>query len=132
MSYYGSLAFYLRLRRIAEPKIVEILREVRELSRASGQAPEQQFGPAGAYAEKFPKGTVRSLPTRLAIGCLVIAIAITAVDFILTMTREIHLQVGSVRVIFILLAIQVVVVIAAIIADHRVPPEFRPASEVSS
>ncbi|MEU8387497.1 hypothetical protein [Micromonospora sp. NPDC048843] len=131
MSYYGSLAFNLRLRRVPEPKIVEVLREVRALSQESGQEPEQQFGPAATYAEKFPKGTVRSLPTRLAIGCLAIAIAITAVDFILTMTRETHLQVGSVRVIFVLLAIQVVVVIAAIIADHRVPPEFSTASEAT-
>ena len=77
MSYYASLAFNLRLRRIPESKILEILREVRDLSQESGQEPEPQFGPASVYAERFPKGTARSLPTRLAIGCLALAIAET-------------------------------------------------------
>jgi hypothetical protein len=128
VGYYGSLAFSLRLRGISESRIVEIMREVRDSSREAGQEPAQRFGPAEAYAAHFPKGNDRSVPTRVAIGVVVVAFSVAAVDLFLRLTRDQPLQIAGVRLIFVLLAVKIVAVVAAIVADHRVPPEFRAPS----
>ncbi|WP_018218099.1 hypothetical protein [Salinispora vitiensis] len=127
MSYYANLAFQLRLRRLPEPQIAEILREVRRRSDDSGQEPAHQFGSPGAYAAQFPKGKIRSLPTRTAIATIGLAAAVTAVDMGMNLFANSRLQLGGVRVIFVLLAVEAMVVIAAIAADHRLPRSFRDA-----
>ncbi len=59
MRYYGRLASRLRQRGMPEPGIARVLSEVRDLSTASAKAPQEEFGPADAYAETFSKGGAR-------------------------------------------------------------------------
>ncbi len=122
MNYYASLAFQLRLRKLPEERIAEILQEVRDLSRESGQNPDDQFGPPTTYAEQFPMGNVRSRATRIAIAVLAVAIAAMALDVGMSLFRDERLEIGGVRVVLICFAVQAVAIIAALVADHRVPP----------
>ena len=59
MRYYRQLAYRLRQRGMPEPGIARVLSEVRDLSTASAKAPQEEFGPADAYAETFSKGGAR-------------------------------------------------------------------------
>jgi hypothetical protein len=59
MRYYRRLAYRLRRRGMPETGVARVLSEVRDLSTASGQAPQEEFGPAGAYAETFSTGDTR-------------------------------------------------------------------------
>ena len=59
MRYYRQLAYHLRRRGMPETGITRVLSEVRDLSTASAKAPQEEFGPADAYAETFSKGGTR-------------------------------------------------------------------------
>lgn len=129
MSYYNDLAFQLRLRQVPEPQIAETLREVRNLSEESGQDPQEQFGPASTYAEQFPKGEKRSRAMRIAIAILAATIAIEGFDLAQAVATDRALYVGPVRVFLIMLGIQIVTIVAAIVANHRLPEGFRSMKE---
>ena len=59
MRYYRRLAYRLRRRALSETGVTRVLSEVRDLSTASGKAPQEEFGPADAYAETFGPGATR-------------------------------------------------------------------------
>ena len=130
MSYYNSLAFHLRLRKLSEPEIAEILREVKDLSLQSSQDPEQQFGPASKYAAQFPVGPKRSRATRIAIALLSIGFALMVVDLSLRLF-DTRLEIGSVPIILILLPLDIAIAACTIAAEHRLPKEFHVTEERS-
>ena len=66
MRYYRRLAYRLRRRGLSEIGVSRVLSEVRDLSTASAKAPQEEFGPADAYAETFGKGTARWTLSRCA------------------------------------------------------------------
>ena len=125
MSYYNDLAFQLRCRRVPEAQIVEALREVRDLCEQSGQEPREQFGAASAYAEQFPEGTVRTRATRLAIVVLTVGCAVMAYLLLQRLWSDASPRVGPVPLILVLLPVQFSAIVAAIVADHRLPGGFR-------
>ena len=75
MSYYHDLAFRLRLRRLPEAQIGEILHEVQDLCEQAEQEPKEQFGPAAAYAGQFPTGTTMSPVNKAANVVLLVTVA---------------------------------------------------------
>jgi fatty acid desaturase len=127
VSYYQDLAFSLRCRRVPEARVEEALREVRDLCEQSGQEPREQFGPASDYAEQFPEGSVRSPATRLAVVVLMVATAVLAFGTVRYLWAGTALRIGPVALIWVWLPVQVAVIVAAIVADHRLPAGFRVA-----
>jgi hypothetical protein len=132
MSYYHSLAFYLRLRRVPESKIAEILHDVRELSQQSGEDPAQQFGPAATYAQQVPAGRVRSGATRIAIAIFTIGLAVLVVDLLLRSFGDTHLAIGPVPLALIVIALDIPIVACVIALEHRLPSGFRIMPERSN
>ena len=131
MSYYNSLAFHMRLRKVPESRVTEILQEVQELSLQSGQDPEQQFGPASTYAQQFPAGPKRSIATRIAIALFNIGFVVLLIDVLLRLFRDTHLDIGSVPILFIVIPIDIVIAACAIAVDHRLPKGFHVTEERS-
>ncbi|MGL5865254.1 MAG: hypothetical protein ACRCYX_05175 [Dermatophilaceae bacterium] len=121
MNYYASLAFHLRIRKLPEKQVGEIVQGACYLSRGSDQSPEEQFGPASTYAEQFPMGTTTSQPTRIAVIVLCMVFGVMASDLIMSLFWDERLMVGGVRVLYLCVAAEVVVIVAALAADHRVP-----------
>ena len=113
------------MRQLPERKIGEILQEVQELSQDSNQDAESQFGPPAVYAGQFARGESRSRATRTAIMILTAGIAILGVDLLMWIIRDERLEVGSVRVFYILIGVQLAAIVGAVIADHRLPSGFR-------
>ena len=132
MSYYHDLAFQLRLRRLPEAQIVEILYEVQDLCEQAEQEPKEQFGPAAAYAGQVPKGTTMSSVNKAANVVLLVTVAAMAANLVLALLSGSSLRVGPVPVYFVLLAVQVVVIVGAIVADHRLPGAFRASEPATS
>lgn len=129
MNYYQELTFSLRMRQLPEARIVDILQEVQDLSEQSGQSPQNQFGRASTYAESFPKGKTRSRAMKIAIAILGVATVIIGIDLAQAIVTDTPLHVGPVRVFFALLGIQIITVIAAFVAEHRLPAGFKTAKE---
>lgn len=132
MSYYNSLAFHLRLRKVPESTVAEVLQEVQELSLQSGQDPEQQFGPASTYAEQFPAGQSWSRPTRIATALLGISVAVLMFDLSLRLFLDSHLAIGSVAVAFIVIPLDIAIAACTVAAEHRLPKGFQVTGERSS
>jgi hypothetical protein len=78
---------HLRMRRLPEKQIVDVLRSVDDLARESGRAPQEQFGPAAPYAGSFPKGSTSSTARRVALSIVTVALAVMAIDRVLILVQ---------------------------------------------
>ncbi|MCU1529702.1 MAG: hypothetical protein JWP75_3465, partial [Frondihabitans sp.] len=81
MSYYRSLAAYLRGQRLREKEIRTIVRDVREHCEASGENPRGAFGSPDDYAKLFPRsraipslGRIVSTAGGLMVGTLIVEV----------------------------------------------------------
>jgi hypothetical protein len=73
MTFYNDLAFRLRMRRLPEDEVAQVMLTVRQHELASGENAAEAFPDVGAYAEQFPRGTYRS-PVDRAIALLLGAV----------------------------------------------------------
>lgn len=132
MSYYNRLAYNLRLRRVAEPRVREILLEVSALSQESDQSPQEQFGPADDYAEQFPRGEKRPVASRVGIALLVVCLAAMAVVIFIDLAKDEAVYLGPVKLLPALLVLNIAIMIGTVIAEHRLPAGFRAAAGSAS
>ncbi|MFD0485400.1 hypothetical protein ACFQ46_22640 [Kineococcus sp. GCM10028916] len=78
MTYYRQLARDLRRRRLSEPRIIQVLLEVQDLSTGTGRTPRDEFGPPQNYAAGFEEGrTRRPLPWLVSWFALMLALGFT-------------------------------------------------------
>ena len=123
--YYRDLSMELRMRKVPETRIAEILREVNEHSSVSGQPPEEEFGPAMDYAKSFPeqKGQTVSMKAFMAVlaPCL---LAQAYFLFSWSVLDQAPVYVGPVRVTLLLMATQAVALVVAFTSNYRLPRGF--------
>lgn len=128
INYYRTLAFHLRLRQLPETRVAQILQEVRELSLASGSAPEAEFGPAQEYAEQFGRRQRRCTASLVVFSaCLLACLAIQ----VLNMSAGLRggdrlLPPGPTLLICAVLLVGGATF--AVLYEHRLPRAFRAAA----
>ncbi len=129
MSYYRDLAMYLRGRRLPEGQVASILGEVAEGVRESGHDPQEEFGAAKDYAEKYPPGTTRSARWWITQGFGVLLV-FSVVGYLGLRTHQDRLSplLFGVPAIFYPLGILAAMVAIGIAMDRRLPRGFRPPS----
>ncbi|MEV7691923.1 hypothetical protein AB0N73_01180 [Microbacterium sp. NPDC089189] len=89
MTYYADLAAALRARKSSEEQVLDVLRTVRETSTDSGLPPEDEFGPAGQYAENF-SGSRTFTPMQLVRGAALLLSIAVLVALRLTVLRGVE------------------------------------------
>ncbi|WP_337059925.1 hypothetical protein [Kineococcus sp. G2] len=126
-AYYRDLAFHLRSRQLPEAEVTRILVEVRELVRASGSAPEVEFGPAREYAEQFAGQERRhGWGPRVFTVCGLLGLVIGLTDVVAELRGREFLPPGSLLLVFAGLIVGGSVV--AVVHGHRLPRDFREPS----
>jgi hypothetical protein len=66
LEYFKTLAMGLRLRKLSEDQVADVLRELQSHLQETGQRPEEAFGSPREYAARFPKGNTVSPGTKVA------------------------------------------------------------------
>jgi hypothetical protein len=127
MRYYRRLAYRLRRRRMSEDGIARVLSEVRDLSTAAAKAPQEEFGPADAYATTFGEGRRRWTLSRWVNGGLWLA----GFGFVI-MNTELRLRGGQMMlpwwaVLGVCFAALTAGEVARFALDHRLPRAFTAA-----
>jgi hypothetical protein len=126
--YYRQLAYRLRRRRMPETGIARVLSEVRDLSTASAKAPQEEFGPADAYAATFSEGRVRWPLSRWAAW----GVRLAGIGFVI-LNAELLRQGGQLllawwAVLGVWFAMLLASEVARFALDHRLPRAFTAAT----
>jgi len=127
MRYYRQLAYRLRRRRMPETGIARVLSEVRDLATASAKAPQEEFGPADAYATTFSEGGARWTLSRWANW----GVRLAGLGFVILNT-ELRLRGGQMllpwwAVLGVWFAMLAAGEAARFALDHRLPRAFTAA-----
>lgn len=124
--YLKDLAQELRWRRIDDDTIVDILREVASEASETDRSPQESFGAAADYAEKFERG--RALPPGFVAGTVValLATVAAAAHAVSTMFATSATSIGvSVAIYAICLIVMISAVVAGQRYDRRLPGRLR-------
>jgi hypothetical protein len=124
--YLKDLAQSLRWRRIGDPAVMDVLREVSSEAAESGSAPVDRFGDAGRYAEKFDRGRSTSLGLRVATtGALLATLAAAAY----VVSTQVGIVPTSLTRSLVVYGVCAVLLVAAVLTgyrlDRRLPPDLR-------
>lgn len=130
MSYYNELCYYLRQRRLPEDRIADILGDVADAAGESGGGAEQEFGPPQKYAESFPKGSSRSLGSKVTRALFAALLVLMVGDVLLRFAGDQDvLYLLGVPVFFVAIGLFLVTVALGLVLDRRLPPGFQPVAE---
>jgi hypothetical protein len=130
MSYYAALAGELRTRKCSEVQVRDALTAVHEATARSGRTPDEEFGPAKQYAERFSGTRTRTqvhvlryltLPTAIVAVILLRVFVFPDIEF---------LPWGALLGAGVFVAVWVLSEIVASLVNRRIPSGIKVPSTV--